>query len=356
MESSNLLKRVDGLLKFLDELPVYEETNYVQTTNRLLPEVTPKNKTPPKKTDLHHSHENGFEIISFNCLSRGNVNWEIESGENNNFKHVSDDLILWENRKPRLQKQIINFSADLICLQEIECLHWERDYGNVLKQHGFDYVVQNAPGVSEAHLARGNMGNAIVFNPNLFELVQEPISRSRCIMAAFRHIPTSKIVHVINCHLQGNPQRAVDRFGQVKSMFKYLRKQIKQIGQSEGIIICGDFNSTKNSAAYEVITKSVLEPSFTEMEQKITKKKYQIEFQFKDSYERDVDLIPSFWNPFLRNAIVDYLFYSSFNLNLIQTRQLCTKQELNELETTSLPTTWNASDHLPIGARYEFGA
>jgi hypothetical protein len=61
----------------------------------------------PKKIDLDKKKENGFEVISFNCLSRGNVIGEIESGEKNNFKHVSDDLILWENRKPRLQTQIV---------------------------------------------------------------------------------------------------------------------------------------------------------------------------------------------------------------------------------------------------------
>ena len=42
MASSNLLKRVDGLLKYLDELPVYEEKNYLRTTDRLLPEGGPK--------------------------------------------------------------------------------------------------------------------------------------------------------------------------------------------------------------------------------------------------------------------------------------------------------------------------
>ena len=94
-----------------------------------------------------------------------------------------------------------------------------------MKEAGYEYVVQQNPHVSQANRERGNMGCAIFYLPHIFQVIGRPISRSRSVMCSLKHLKTSSILHLITCHLQGDPKRVNDRFGQMKSNFKYVNNE-----------------------------------------------------------------------------------------------------------------------------------
>ena len=72
------------------------------------------------------------------------------------------------------------------------------------------------------------------------------------------------------------------------------------------------------------MTTGNLNTSYIERDQQVTRKNYQSGFELTDAYSNNEisNNIFTFWNPFLGNATVDYIFFTSQNLNLLRAREV----------------------------------
>jgi len=354
MSAKTILNTLDELIEFLDSPKVEnpESSKTCSEPNSIILERPTDAKGHPETLQspelMKGGAENQFGLISFNCLCRGNVNHD----EFDNYRHIQDlSLIDWDNgRRELVLKQLLEFQSELICVQEVECIDFESYLGVDMKKGGYEYIVQNNPHISEAQKMRGNMGCAIFYKPEVFEQIGNAISRSRSVMASFKHLKTSSIIHVLTCHLQGDPKRVKDRFGQMKSNFKYLRKLIKANGEG-AIILCGDFNTGRDGAPFQLLSTGSISSEFQEYGQQVVKSAYTSDWKFQDAYEGTEDT-PTFFNPFHPCGLVDFIFFRG-NLNQLNRKTLYSETQFQELQQKSLPNKWNGSDHVPIGCVLE---
>ena len=86
------------------------------------------------------------------------------------------------------------------------------------------------------------------------------------------------------------------------------------------MIIAGDFNSTRQGAAYQILSAGEITPDFKEYGFDVVKGKYTIEWTFKDAYAGKPN-DPSFFNPFIPVSLLDFIFYHG-NLKVQSTRQV----------------------------------
>jgi mRNA deadenylase 3'-5' endonuclease subunit Ccr4 len=307
-------------------------------------------------------------------------------------QYCPQECLAWEYRVRTLREQFSQFNADIFCLQEVSLPNWEEDFGKFFSELGYCSLVQDDKNRSDTHTT----GNAIVyrqaaFSPSVVE------SRSRAIIAGLRRLevrPLSgasqhdfrddlksiakndlkkgdakalkrvdfpgSLLWVCNVHLQGDPSAGETRLLQVRSALKRLRALQLRSEHVPGspaapTIICGDFNSGAGSAVHELLSTGVLPANFVEpgqMRPFAAKAVTNLEGRYISAYA--CSSLPFTFSVagFLRD-ILDFVFYSERGLWL---RGLLQPFPTSDTENVvaGLPRRGYPSDHLPVGAVFEF--
>ena len=159
------------------------------------------------------------------------------------YQHLGENNPLWEwdYRKKVILNQILESKKDIICLQEVEFTAYKNDLLPFLTQHGFNGSIQHIK--NEKH----PQGVATFWRSNIFENVGE-FSRNRTLTTILKD-EKERLLAVINCHLEGNPQKSGERTKQICSSIFHLNKHYKH----HAVIVSGDFNcqnGASTSSAY----------------------------------------------------------------------------------------------------------
>ncbi len=202
----------------------------------------------PSLSSIHQQQEAMVSILSWNILAQylfdSTQKW---------YGHVDPEapVFTWEDRFPNILDELCSYDADIICLQEVEFEAFEYDLLPSLKRVGYDGMMQKNKGKSNT---RG-YGISTFWKKDKFQLVDE-IHRSRATVAFLEGQMSSTtnktVLAVTNCHLEGNPIKAVTRVKQLQNVLSTMNRKRPH----HHLIICGDMNCRINQSACSTYLQS----------------------------------------------------------------------------------------------------
>jgi mRNA deadenylase 3'-5' endonuclease subunit Ccr4 len=192
-----------------------------------------------------------ISVMSYNILAQSYVK--------------SDKIQSWDIRKELLLSEILDRSADIICLQEVESdvFLWFKlklsEYDGTYEQKtplpdgcAIFYnkskftVVSTSMRISFSDMSKDYIGSQIIDKHNNYESLFWKQLRSLhdvgvCII--LEYIETKKQILVGNCHIHYNHDIPHVKVMQTLFMLHFM-KHITETYKNASIILCGDFNST----------------------------------------------------------------------------------------------------------------
>lgn len=220
-----------------------------------------------------------FTIVSWNILSQDLIDIHSELYTECSYKSLE-----WSQRCQKILKYLFNAHKRyrLICLQELNYLHYEKDFLPYITRRGYKSIYKRRS------LNRQD-GCAIIYDEDIFELdsyefvhlgnprVILDVQRQRDnvgIIALFR--PKVRNSHFVNnssngkfivatTHLFFNPKRGDIKLSQLRlflaeiwkaATYKASNDKVKQLP----VILCGDLNLVPKSLIYNFIVDGTIEP------------------------------------------------------------------------------------------------
>ncbi|XP_053370799.1 protein angel homolog 2 isoform X1 [Clarias gariepinus] len=204
-----------------------------------------------------------FSVMSYNILSQ-----ELLLSNTYLYRHCNPYVLQWHHRFSNLIAELEHHSADIMCLQEVQEDHYQRQIKPRLEHLGYQCEYKRRTGrkldgcmiafkkshftLSSLHpveffrqgiqiLDRDNVGLIVVLKPAL----ESGLDRSIC---------------VVTTHLLYNPRRGDIKLAQLALLLAEIsRVALQDDGTTCPVLLCGDFNSVPTSPLYTFITDSKLE-------------------------------------------------------------------------------------------------
>lgn len=173
----------------------------------------------------------------------------------NIYPHISKEVLSHNQRYPKILQEILFYSPDLICMQELS-----QNYNVInleLAKHGYTKVFKKKTNEKQD-------GCAIFYKTKVFELVEKffiEFKSSSIKLLNRDHVGLAvalkfrnKVLIVATTHLLLNLKRGEIQLGQLVAFVQALEK-IKQKFQACEVIVAGDFNFIPCSALYKFLTQ-----------------------------------------------------------------------------------------------------
>ncbi|KAL2318107.1 hypothetical protein Fmac_031983 [Flemingia macrophylla] len=212
--------------------------------------------TPPPPPNCER-----FKVLSYNILA----DYLALDHRNKLYFHIPQYVLAWQWRKRSIIFELGLWSADIMCLQEVDRFH---ELAEELKPKGFSGIWKMRTGNPVDGCAifwknsRFNMlyEECIEFNmlglrDNVAQLcVLEFTNRNGSLPSSLTG--SSKVV-VCNIHVLYNPNRGEIKLGQVRVLL-HKAKAVSKLWNDAPVVICGDFNCTPKSPLYNFISEQKL--------------------------------------------------------------------------------------------------
>jgi len=221
-------------------------------------------KTPPSPGSEK------FVVLSYNILADylANDHWR------SLYFHIPRNMLSWGWRKSKLVFELSLWSADIMCLQEVDKF---QDLEEEMKHRGYSAIWK---------MRTGNAvdGCAIFWRSNRFKLVHEESIQFNqlglrdnvaqiCVLETLLTSHTkenetpppessagSHRVVICNIHVLFNPKRGDFKLGQVRTLLDKAHA-VSKLWDDAPIVLCGDFNCTPKSPLYNFISDRKLDLS-----------------------------------------------------------------------------------------------
>eukprot|EP00698_Gefionella_okellyi_P024795 TRINITY_DN8844_c0_g1_i1.p1 TRINITY_DN8844_c0_g1~~TRINITY_DN8844_c0_g1_i1.p1 ORF type:complete len:520 (-),score=81.30 TRINITY_DN8844_c0_g1_i1:53-1612(-) len=263
-----------------------------------------------------------FRVCTFNVLAEGYTN------PASRYAYCRADID-WSVRLPRLLQAIFKLNADILCLQEVECNAYNRDFYPKLKQWGYEgsYLQKSQ---------RKPDGVAIFFKTERFSSLQAqaivfeslPMFRdytsdnSQVGLVLGLKERSSGAPLIVGCtHLIGDPRSVALRELQAETMLDHMQLEAKR--HRAAVIFCGDLNSEPSSSLYQVIRKHSL----------------QLASAYYVKHGREPDA--TFMTDQLKQTM-DYIWISAQRLSVVDVPAVPALRPM--------PNQFSGSDHVPLSA------
>ena len=200
-----------------------------------------------------------FSVLCYNLLSQ-----DLLELHRDLYTHCSQEYSAWEYRKYYLLEQLIDSSADILCLQEVHQSAYDSFFSPNLRERRFQ-------GVYKRRTGDHNDGVSIFFNTDKFELVTcRPVEFFRgsildrdnvALILKLKLISDSSednFLYVATTHLLFNPKAGDVKLAQVCTLMAEIRELTSQDKETHPLIICGDLNCLPNSCLYLFIRSGYL--------------------------------------------------------------------------------------------------
>lgn len=253
-----------------------------------------------------------LNLVSYNILANSYVKpqW---------FSKADKDILDWEVRKEFLYQKIINFHADVLCLQEVEPAVYA-ELNEILAGQGYSGDYQKKSGKPEGcatfvKTQHEFLGSEVIYYHQNTARTSGHLALVTCLGWQ------GKIIKIMNTHIKWDKSSpdTYEHIGyhEVLELLAYA-----QTNQGLGLIICGDFNAQANSDLIQEI----------------------IRHDFVDVYAAE----PKFTSNSNQKAKrIDYIFVNKY-------LDVRAESIVDIDDQTILPTKNEPSDHLAIRARICF--
>jgi len=305
-----------------------------------------------------------FTVVTYNVLADVCATSE-------QFPNCPPFALSWEYRRQNLLKEILQFDADIICLQEVQCNHFSDFFYPELAKRGYDGLFKEK---QREHYISTVDGCATFYRLNQFDLMGERwihLSESR--MARFKKDNIALIVvlsfkntnlHlcIANTHIHANPNNSDVKLWQVSYMLKHLEMEMHNYDVP--LVICGDFNTLPGSAPHSLLTKGRVDndPSGALQLANRSQKKFPLASAYSSYFqchvsEEDIKQKmnsetkePRFTN-FTTNfqGTLDYILHTKTNSQVVSLLELIDEEEVKD---AALPSLNRSSDHIPIATKF----
>jgi mRNA deadenylase 3'-5' endonuclease subunit Ccr4 len=310
-------------------------------------------KVIPRGTKLG-GKQNQVSIVSYNVLCD-------KFSTSQKLPNVAAPFLSFDYRWQLLARELSEFDADIICIQEAPIDRWD-DLKNYMANLGYDCLVQQKP--HEVKLA-------VFWRCGAISLAWSE-ERSRALLTELNissdltttddnssTTSTESTLFVINVHLEGSPYRASDRVAQLRHALQRLAHHLETTGRSVStakVIILGDFNSIPTDAPSKFLKEGKLEAGYTDpfpenQPHPATDHDIFHNFKLHDVYE-EAKAAP----PFTRKvgarsgARLDLIWATLGCLEVEAVMRPLPLEHRELVERVGLPNYALPSDHLPVGA------
>ncbi|KAI8804300.1 Endonuclease/exonuclease/phosphatase [Cladochytrium replicatum] len=235
-----------------------------------------------------------FTILCYNMLSEKYATAQA-------YAYTPSWALAWDYRKDLLLQEILTYSPDICCLQEVETSQFEEYFEDQLRQQGdYDSVFfpkSRALTMNDAE-RRSVDGCAIFFKSSKFALIekhliefqriamQRPEFRGKeeilnrvmvkdniAVIALLESKETGARLMVANAHLHWDPVYNDVKVVQTTMLLDEVQRLVQQAAASSKgpanshlasnplrlpLIVCGDFNSLPNSGVYEYLSNGFI--------------------------------------------------------------------------------------------------
>ncbi|KRT80152.1 hypothetical protein AMK59_7673, partial [Oryctes borbonicus] len=218
-----------------------------------------------------------LRVVSYNILAERYT-------DDNQFHYCDPKYLSINYRRQVILEELINYKADLICMQEVDVDQYNDYFKEHFKNNGYIPVFYK-----KGHLLPE--GLAFVFDRNRFKKldcthivlshqlktnnffkdilnfmktykeVKELFMKQHTslLVTTLKLVETGDILIVANTHLYYHCEAGHIRLLQIAMILKYIKLQVKRIKSKEAtkvsVIFCGDFNSKPETAVYQFLTR-----------------------------------------------------------------------------------------------------
>jgi len=321
--------------------------------------------------------QDGIRVLCYNVLAESYATIE-------KLNYCPNWALKWSYRKGRILKEIIDYKAEIICLQEVEDKQYHLFFKNQLKSRGYDSKYRPKSRAKTMNDIEKVDGCAIFWQRDLFTYVSETFIEYQVLCLQKHHLfgreamerlmtkdniavavllqPTGKYalkdngnILVVNTHIHWDPTHVDVKALQVQLLIEEIERLAKEYNNGSldiPIILAGDFNSIPTSAVYQLLSTGRVEknhPDFQGFDYGYyTNNGLSHNLSLKSTYSTVLGKEPDYTN-FTGNfvGVLDYIWYTE---NLLTTKKVL-KPLLTDIVRShngALPNPWICSDHIPI--------
>jgi CCR4-NOT transcription complex subunit 6 len=333
-----------------------------------------------------------FRIVTYNILA------EIYATQQQ-YPYCDLWALSWEFRFQNILREILDACPDVICLQEVQADHYETHLYNALSEHGFEGVYKQKTRASMG-LAGKVDGCALFWRRSKFHLVESYSiefnelaqrqatqvlgmnPRSEECMAYLNRLSKDNVAQLVvlelaqpasgpsrnrdhinqvciaNTHLYSNKDFPDVKLWQSWQLLQELETFVMSRGTNLPLMICGDFNSTPDTAVYDLLSRQAVHPGHPDVNMNnnddsapsILPDAMSIShsFQLGSVYNTVIGEEPHVTNyTACFKGVLDYMWYSAQNLRPLSAAPIADESILTK-HGEALPSTQYSSDHIML--------
>mmetsp|Transcript_25446 Transcript_25446/g.46111 ORF Transcript_25446/g.46111 Transcript_25446/m.46111 type:complete len:617 (-) Transcript_25446:205-2055(-) len=351
---------------------------------------------PPPKRNLVTSKTGGgggarFRILTYNCLA------EIYATQQQ-YPYCDFWALSWDFRFQNILREIVDVGPDVVCLQEVQADHYEDHFYSAMSDAGFEGVYKQKTRQSMGlagkvdgcalfwrrtkfhlvesysiefnELAQRQASQVLGMNPrseegaaylnrlskdNVAQLVVIELAQPSLATRSNRE-PINQVC-IANTHLYSNKDFPDVKLWQTWQLLQELETFVLSRGTNLPLMICGDFNSTPDTAVYDLMSRQAVHPGHPDVNMNNADDTASIlpdamsithAFQLGSAYNTVIGEEPkatNFTTGF--KGVLDYMWYSAQNLRPLSTAPIPDESVLTQ-HGEALPSTQYSSDHLML--------
>lgn len=330
------------------------------------------------------SNPNELRVVSYNLLA--DLYADGDYARTTLFPYCAPAALKIDYRKQLFIKELVGYNADVMCLQEVDIKIFDYDLKPVLAQapYGFEGIMTPkgtcAEGIAMFYRASrfkllntyvlhlgDNLSSLPIFAPlwnkikHNQQLAKRICERSTTLqLCLFQLKETNRYLMVANTHLYFHPDADHIRLLQAGFSILFVEHIYKQAmkehsisdPQNIGLVFCGDFNSVPECGIYKLMTEQFVEKDFIDWSSNLEEAVKDVELRQPFKMVSACGTPPYTNYTTLFSACLDYIFYQSDSLELMQAVPLPTVKELSANE--AIPSITFPSDHVSLIADLKF--
>jgi len=328
-----------------------------------------------------------FRVVTYNVLA------EIYATQQQ-YPYCDFWALSWDYRFQNILREILDAAPDAICLQEIQADHYENHVYAAMSESGYEGVFKQKTRQSMG-LAGKVDGCALFWRRSKFHLVESYSiefnevaqrqatqllglnPRSEEAAAFCNRLSKDNIAQLVvlefiqparpgreinqvciaNTHLYSNKDFPDVKLWQTWQLLQELESFILSRGSSLPLIICGDFNSSPDSAVYDLLSRQTVHPGHPDLNvvtgddvPNVLPDAMNIthSFQLGSAYQTILGEEPWVTNYTVNfKGTLDYIWYSAQNLRPVSVAPIHDEARLTQ-NGEALPSTEYSSDHIML--------
>lgn len=322
-----------------------------------------------------------FTLMSYNTLCQHYATTKL-------YKYTPSWALDWEFRRNALKEEILRQNTDVVCLQEVETRTYHEFWTPLMVSvgyKGFFFSKTRSKTMSEAESKKVD-GCATFYRTSKFQLIQkqnleyntvcmgsDKYKKTKDLFNRFmnkdhialitylQHIETGEKIVFVNTHLHWDPAFNDVKALQVGILLEELQGIVKKFNHTNNLddvkntslVICGDFNSTKDSAVYQLFSTGAVS-KHEDLEGRdygrFTDEGFHHNFKLKSAYDNIPDMPFTNYTPTFIN-VIDYIWYSTSTL---QVKGLLGQADDDYMtHHVGLPNAHFPSDHIPLVSKFQ---